>query len=460
MNKKIKIIVFILSLTLLSNKCNVTYENYKPNRQELDKNVPPKEMKLIEEVTLEETEELVLHDILMSDINNSCSILAVTDETNRTLNFYNYENGKILNFIKADLWLVDSIIASGIKPYNHFNKTYKYLNIKDYPNYKITPELTKLLLNTFMGARFVNDSTLIVSALLNAWKTTIDSNNLFDISNALVYCDINGNIKKFLPLESSSNLFPTSIPFFYNSQTKTIIMANEDSDRKIIQRKLDSIITFSIYDSVAHFIKQVSFLPETFTKSFLNNLEFSKIPQLCFIKDSCFISYGIDLTIYNLNNEKRFQLKNLPFKNDSGFLLIKEPMKEMYENSSKVAAPTINDSGFAYQSKISKFYISRVSKNKITRKIYDNLFPVKIANMINTGGTLTVWLYVIDSTVENGYYYILQEYTTEGKLLSQTNLFDKKEQKIRHIAYDSKHNYILIFLKSKEGWKLEKRKWS
>ncbi len=74
-------------------------------------------------------------------------------------------------------------------------------------------------------------------------------------------------------------------------------------------------------------------------------------------------------------------------------------------------------------------------------------------------GNIIVQLVVMDTTINNGYYYILQEYNTEGRLLSQTNIFDDKSSKIHYITFDNENNYLVIFRKSKILWAMERRKW-
>jgi hypothetical protein len=86
------------------------------------------------------------------------------------------------------------------------------------------------------------------------------------------------------------------------------------------------------------------------------------------------------------------------------------------------------------------------------------LFPIKIMDAFESDNKLYPIILVWDKNKPMGFYYMIQEYTSDGKLLREVKLDDEPENQIRRFAFNKYDKELVLFKKSKIGWTAEK--WS
>jgi hypothetical protein len=256
--------------------------------------------------------------------------------------------------------------------------------------------------------------------------TENDKQTLIDNRSGLYYFDNELNYSKMVVPEvlHSSYFLCDNYEILSNGD---IIGTSSNFEYK--KNANDSIITVARYDSTGKFLGNIGYLPEQYTANNLNYDEHWK-PLITTIQDEIFISYPRTNGIYSTNQKLRFNLTNLPFSNDSGFVLLHN-----------------------------YYRLLRLQNQRPNSKDIGKLMPFSIINTFNTNNNFSVILLVFDETEDLGFYYIAQEYDKTGNLLSHTKIYDEPENQIRHFAYDKYNNYLCVIRKNKEGWTLEKREW-
>jgi len=420
-------VLLLLVLFKCENNNSLKYEAIKCR---IDTTVLSRNLQLADSITIEENDELILNSIWNVDLNTEADKIIICDPNNRTCNLYNYKTGKIIKFLKAGNYLSDSVAISG-KEYPRFRwikyKSYKNILIQDYNKYGIENSHLKFLQNAFYVPRF-RESKVYFLSLIYCQTISVDNplDRLLSNRTAIVTCDSNLKIEKLSVLDLDDSSYAIPYNFFIKNDNIFFISATDFASWRYYE-KYSSLPLISKYNSDGSII-DISFrLSDNYSlaKSGYNIPWFTTIIGL---NEKIFFTTSCDLTVYSEKNLKQFDFKNLPYSNDSSFI---------------------------YYRKI----IDNLDNKKINSEKINKLFPIQIINGFAFKNNLVYQIVVYDESYSNGYYYILQEYSVEGDLISQTNIFDDKDNKIMHISFDEVNNYLLLFKKSKIGWTLEKREW-
>ena len=431
---------FIIILLLLT-KCtsdDFLIEGFKRIKHPVDKTIPSKRLNLIKSIRIEENQNLILSEILGADISPDGKKLLIADLVSKTLNLYDNKTGKIIKFLQANIFLNDSIASSNKNKFLFNCSSYRALKSNEYKKYGFNDE-TQILRNMFMKAKFINNDKIYALALIYPYSVNDAWQKL--IHNTPVIAVTNGNLKleKVIVFEVQSNQniktkpdmsYPIPFRFILDKKEDCFYIISTDYSKQKLSIMDPKLPAVAKYDLNGNYIKKVLYLPESYMKS-KGGYTLPHIAYINEIDNQKFFAFRIEDKIYNIDNKIRFKLKNLPYTNDSGFV---------------------------YYKKVAKF--SRINHIADPPEILKKIFPFRIFWTFTAKNHYNLVELIFDSTAANGdYYYILQEYTTKGKLLSQTIINDDLRNPIKYITFDNKNNYLVIFKKSKKGWTMEKRQW-
>jgi len=430
---KIVKIYLILFLILISNCSNNQSIDLLIEHNYVDTTFKSQKLDIVDKIELEENDSIIIHSIWASDINAHKNQMIICDPNNRLTVLFNYKTGRIFKTLRADLNLSDSLAASEriitkVKWRN--NKSFKYIKISDYPKYGLTSRDLKLISNSFFVPIFVDDSILI-STIIYCQSISPDNEKVVGNRTAIIRCDNNLKIINVNVLDINDQSYAIPYTFYYNKNNNKYIVSATDFAGWRHDKKTDSLPLISEFNYEGNIIENILYLSDKYSKSQSGyNIPWNS--KVTAMNNEIFFTISSDLCVYGIKNRRKFSLINLPFSNDTGFALYQK--MEYLLNNPEIGA-------------------EQQSKN-----LY-KLFPVQIINCFKGNNNVIIQLIVSDYDVKNDYYYILQEYSVEGDLISQTNIFDDKDNKIMHISFDEVNNYLLLFKKSKIGWTLEKREW-
>jgi len=435
-----KIIFFISILFLIAVKCNSkknVLSDFKSEKYLIDTNVFTQSLNFIDEVIIEETENLILNNISSADIDSKSNFLIITDPVNRTANLYDYKTGRIKGWLFADLNLSDSVAMSDKNPYKRYylgNKVLRYVRNEDSKQYGISEkEINTFLKNEFDVVKLINNKIYLLSLIYVTAISEDDSIKMPENNTCIIQCDYNLNIERVIVLENQLKSHSGIDGFLFFQKPNMFLVTAVQTTRQRYEGKIDSLPSISLYNNNGNFIEISSYLPELYCfKNAGYMLEYS--PSLAQINSEVFITYPYDLTFYKEKNIPRFKIKNLPFSNNHGFNYYK-----------KISNDIVNTD-------LNSDWNERY-------KIMNALFPIRIIRIFEGNNNIIAQILVNDTTIKNGYYYILQEYDSKGTLISQTNIFEEDDSKIQYMTFDNENNYLIIFKKSKNGWRMEKREW-
>ncbi|MFH1050358.1 MAG: hypothetical protein V1779_05430 [bacterium] len=434
------IIFLILLLFLTAVKCNFKnniLSDFKSEIYLIDTSILSRSLNFIDEIIIEENENLILNNISSADIDSKSNLLIITDPVNRTANLYDYKTGSIKGWLMAGLNFSDSVALSGKIPYKRYylgNKTLRYLTNEDSKQYGISEkEIKTFLKNEFNIAKFINGKIYLLALIHVVAISEDDSLKMPENNTSIIICDYDLTIEKIIVLENRLSAHSGPDGFIINQKDNIIFATSVKSTRQRYEKKTDSLPSISMYNTNGDFIEISSYLPDNYNfKNAGYNLE--HYPSLAQFNSEVFISFPYDLTIYKEKNIPRFKIKNLPFSNNPGFNYYK-----------KISDDIIN-------SDLNRDWNERY-------RIMNALFPIRILRIFEGNRNIIVQLLVMDTTIKNGYYYILQEYDFQGILISQTNIYEDVDSKIHFITIDNDNNILIIFRKNKDGWRMEKREW-
>jgi hypothetical protein len=432
MLRKIINLMFI-SLIISCSSPNKGEIDYKPFKMMVDSTFYSRDLELIESLEIEENENLILNEIYSLTINHELEQLVVCDPTNRTINLYDYKTGRIIGFRKAGIFLSDSLANSGRKyprlKWRNYEK-FEFVKLADYEKKGIDKSELRRLQNSFY-IPIISDNKLYVLTLL--YCQTISESNKKVITNrsSIIIFNTNLRIEKVIVTDSKSDLYPVPYTFNIDEKNKNFYVSATDFGNVQMYHKMDSLPLITKTDYNGDLKDGIFYLKDKYEKS-QAGYKIPWLPKIVEIQNELYITQACDLSIYGFDNKKKFDLYNLPFNNDTGFVLYTD--LKYYLDSPKLG-------------------LEQKRKNLI------KLFPVHIVNSFSALGNLILQILIYDESVENGYYYILQEYSVDGKLISQTNVDDDTENRIKYMYYDDVNNYLLFFRKGKEKWTLERRGW-
>jgi hypothetical protein len=430
------IIIALILLISCSFKNEINKIILENERFAIDSNIASRKLEIKETIYIEEKEQLILHNISGVDINPLTNELIICDPSNRSLNMYDLSTGKIKKFYKAGLSLSDSVAVSKRKmlktSWNGY-KSFKYIKIDEYKDYELSENNLALINNMLFVPRFIDNNLEVLSVIYcqAVAEDLTDKEKRISNNASIISFDDELNIKNVSILEITEKSYPVPYSFAKDKLKNSYLVSTSDYPRHSIDKKYDTLPAISEYNARGDYLETNFFLSKIYEES-LVGYGVPNMVNITEIYNKFFITLTADLNVYDKYNKKRFGIKNLPFTNDSGFALYCQYFSQL--NSPKIS----------YE----------IKKSNLLR-----LFPVHIINTFEISGNFVVQILVYDDLSEQGYYYIVQEYTPDGALLSQTNLYDDNEFKIKYLAYNREKNELIIFKKGKKRWVMEKRDW-
>ncbi|MBS3999282.1 MAG: hypothetical protein KGZ71_02235 [Desulfobulbaceae bacterium] len=425
---KIILITFV-TLTLISSNCTMKTQHileYKPEKlqtQNLNKiNIEPKGI-----IEIEEDENNIIQQITSVAIIGESNTLALIN--GKDLLFYDNTTGKFIKKIEATFEMTDLVAKSGRKPYIDSNYERRkvevpYISTTNYTQNGIDGEIAQQFIkNFFMSLKNINNTfysfgTIYCYYIGSSEKSIDNIPVLFVLNDEL-------NIESYVVMDLNKNSHAIAYDFYINNY----IYLSAPGMYKVpaFGGEFDSYPTAAKYDLEGNFIKSVSHMTNNYLlKGGLKNGWV--YPRFIEVNNHIMIVYPEELAVFG-ENKKLFDLQNLPFKNDSGFVYYQDYLRYC---RSKEMRPDID--------------------------VIARLFPIKIIDAFENENKFYPIILVWDKNKPMGFYYLIQEYTSDGKLLREVALDDEPENQIRQFAFNKYDKELVLFKKSKTSWTAEK--WS
>lgn len=428
MKKYTYLLMVVFSLTLISNKCTLhtkAMKEYTAKKQTVSSDYNSKNQKYINSFTIEEDEDNFISRI--SDIEINDEKLTIIDEVSGKINIYNYNDGKYIKSITPGQYIIDSVAKSKFKS-NNATQGIKYIQKEDYEKKGIDADYIRSFLRTyFLKIKYNRDEYKVLGLSYIPGEVEGSSKHYTDNRTFIGTFDKDFNLKNCYPLEVLKQSY--AVPFFINTlNSGNLIVSSSNFAFRDKKFGFDSMVTMSIYDYDGKFISNIGYMPEIYYK---NNLAYQEkwIPIVTTIENKPYIIYPREMKVYSENNKVNFELYNLPYSNDSGMTYI-----ELFYRAKSIKGENADP------------------------KELGKLVPLEVVYSFNRNNHLGVIYLVFDDNTDMGFYYILQVYTTNGKLISQANIYDDPNNQIHNFKYDSQNDILCIIKKNEEGWTLEKYK--
>lgn len=425
------IILIFCSFILIASRCTLKVDNilnYQPQAIKTAK-IENIKLELSESLNLYENEEFQIINITSAEFVNNGNQFCVINGS--SLAFYDTHSGKILKVHRPLAEFSDFVAKSGKLPYIdpkiiYRNEQSYFVESADYEKHGITKEMVNSFIkNRFSTVRCIDD-TIYASFTSYCPFVTSKSDRVYEnipiIFKFTPDFEIIDNIVIELKLNKHaiSRDFILLDDFIYFTITSQNYEFINNSDNK-------SIPTAAKYDIRGYYLETVSYQTENYLKKGGIQLPWV-VPRFVAVDGKVMFLYPDELSVFG-ENKKLFDLQNLPFSNDSGFVYYQDYLRYC---RSKEMKPDI--------------------------EVVSRLFPIKIVDAFENDNKLYPIILIWDKSKPMGFYYLIQEYTSDGKLLREVALDDEPENQIRQFAFNKHAQELVLFKKSKHGWIAEK--WS
>ncbi|MBS3999280.1 MAG: hypothetical protein KGZ71_02225 [Desulfobulbaceae bacterium] len=422
-------ILILLTFTLISPKCTMKTKHildYQPKVIETVK-IEKINLELSESLNLEENEDFILVNVTSAAFMNDGNHFGVINGSK--LAFYDSQTGKIVKVHIASTEFSDLIAKSGKTPYIDSNRRYRkeqshFLSKEEYLEHGITEELAdSFIKNRFSIVRNIND-TIYASLTAYCPFVTSKSEKVYDNIPIIFKFSKDFEISENVVLELKKDKHAISRDFI--STNKNLYSTVSSLYYEPINNSgFQSIPTVAKYDKKGNYLQTVSYQSPNYLTMGGKRLPWVA-PRIVSVGDNVMMLYPDELTVFG-ENKKMFELQNLPFKNDSGFVYYQDYQRYC---RSKEMQPEID--------------------------VMARLFPIKIMDAFESDNKLYPIILVWDKNKPMGFYYLIQEYTSDGKLLREVALDDEPENQIRQFAFNKYDKELVLFKKSKTSWTAEK----
>lgn len=424
-------LLLLLSLTLLltASQCTMKTQHildYEPKKLQTQ-NIPKINIELVGVIEIEEDENNIIQHVSAAAINGESNTLALIN--GKDLLFYENLTGKFIKKIEATFEMTDLVANSGRRPYidsnyNRRKNEVPYISTANYSENGIDGEIARRFIkNYFMSLKNINNTfyafgTIYCYYIGSSEKSIDNIPVLFKIDNEF-------NIDSHIVMDLRKNRHAVASDFHIN---KNLYLTSPGSYLEpVYGSDFQSYPTAAKYDLEGNFIEPIAYMTRNYLlKGGLKNGWV--YPKLIEVNNQIRMLYPEELAVFG-ENKKLFDLQNLPFNNDSGFVYYQDYQRYC---RSKEMRPEID--------------------------VMARLFPIKIMDAFESDNKLYPIILVWDKNKPMGFYYMIQEYTSDGKLLREVKLDDEPENQIRRFAFNKYDKELVLFKKSKIGWTAEK--WS
>ncbi len=426
----------MILIILLFNLLNGKDIEYKAEKLPLDTTVYYHILKLEETITLQENDSIIINRVNDIAFDTLYNRLILTEPTLKSALFFNYSDGSFCNNIKTNYNIQDSFIINNGKDYINFNKIKaEYMQSEDYIKNGLTESGLKLVNSTFNKISiyrnkyyFLTHMTIPSIYFDRSYKNALPNRPVLCVYNEelellKVISLVQENNWEYFPMNNIITILNDTI---YTDNYNHYAMLNINKVSKENIKEEYELLTISQHDLQGKKINHVGFLPNSLVNSYLN---YSFVEtQLTSLREKIYYAYQLDDYIYTLKNKIVFKFKNLPYYNLKGL----DSLYRLIQIKSK-----------------DNLFVDYNEKAKLCQ--------ISMIKLLNRKDNLLVLFTVYEEEHSLKMYYILQEYTIEGDLLSQTYFDDNPENQIKNVFYDSKNDYLCFLRKSKKGWTVEKR---
>ncbi len=413
----------MILIILLFNFLNGKDIDYKAEKLKLDPSIKSYEFNLEQTISLEENEYVILSTLADAKIFDNGNKLIVADNASFQRIIYNLNTGIIILVNKAGLELQDYYAINNIKSAQLNSDDYKYISSTDYDKYNYNEEDSKRYVTYTKKIQIVEDTLILFQNQFHLPRYKNANNRSTDNRMAITVYDTTFNLINIIPLETSTGVYVIGGAFLYLNNF--LYSSSTNYQYKLLE--FDSTVTLSKFNLKGNLINNIGYLPKANIDSKL--MYENSIPLITNIKEDIFITHPRDKYVYGQNNKIKFELRNLPFSNDSGYKIAYDLFMNYFNN---------HNTQYPYEERM-------------------KIFPISITDMFVRSNNLALLYLVYDYTDKKEYYLILQEYSKDGKIISHTKLYNDIDNTIFKVVYDSKNDYLCFLRKSKKGWTVEKR---
>jgi len=430
-------IMFILMLGCSRNPSVV--EQYTPERLPVDSSILPRVLIVQDTIYLEENDEIIIPSISSASISQNGNYIAITAPNARMMVLYDYKTGKVLNHLISDVSLSDIYAKSGRKPQDYPEigkyinmgfKNMEFITLNEWKQYEIDLQDTFLLNNMFTYASFINNQLFVMAIVYIQAINKITK--IKSVHNAMMMLNFDDKfqISEYIPIENHIDNYAIPGDFFIDSN-RNFYLTTSDFIRVSDYRKYDSLKIIGKYDSIGNIVETASFLPSFYTDYRIGYSVWYN-PIIRDVNKDVFVIYPPDNKVYDLYGNEKWHFTNLPFSNMNAFSLFEEYRQLLRKRGSITQDP----------------------------ELLQRLFPILVSDAFVANDKLVVIFVVYDKERSpTGYYFMLQEYEADGRLISQTYLIDNPENRIQKFVYDSYNDFLVLMKKSSAGWTMERVKW-
>ncbi len=440
MIKILHIFIFILLFTFTSCKSK-NKSNFKLESLKVDTTIYYHRLAEEEIINLEENDSIILSSISDFKLNFDNSEILICDNVLKSLITYNYSDGKLQNHYKSGLFIQDNLALTYdklVKMPNGF--AYNLIDTSRYDDIGLTSDYVKsIIISSFNNIleENINYLELLTYIMIPANSIYVKGNQILNLPINVVLDKNSGSITtfsffnfdsdKYFPL--SNNGVKVKNDYYVTGMNAQFIF---DYSQEKVKNKDDinkyELTTLTRHDSIGNLKSIVGKIPKSYLNS--NLLYEFLILKMINISDEIYYGYLFDENIYKENDKVAFTFKNLPYSNSKGLADLKILSSNRRKNNN----------------------LTPLNSNEIGQ-----LCPISMVKILNRKDNLLVFFKVYEEKHPLKYYYIIQEYTSKGELLTQTYFDDDPLNKIENFIYDTKNDYLCFLRKSKKGWTVEKR---
>ncbi len=397
-------------------------DKFEPDEIKID-NSYEKRFKIISKISIQENENAVLKSI--ADVDISDNKLYVLDYGSGNLTIYNINSGKLINILKPEINLSDSVCVKSFSPYFMNTLDYNYIDIKVRNHKRIIPLDRVKEMNQF-NRILIDENIYLLSTLRTyCYKKNKANDSLIANTAGLVEYDKNLNLLSVIPFANSYKGCPIAFDFIKTDNDEYYVVTS-DNIRQYYQNKLDSLPILGKYNNNGDFLKITNFLDDKLTKSYIGYGIDYQI-SLTKVDNDIFIATPYTSNIVNVANKNTFNLINLPFSNDKGF--------EYLEN---------ND--------------GNIDTSEVKNKYL--LFPVRTYRLFTRANSIIAISHILFSKQKKGVDFV-QEYSIDGTLIQQGQVEGNINNAVLQFIHYNKNDDLFYFFRkdNSKGWTMEVAKW-
>ena len=294
--------------------------NYQPQKIQTAA-IPKIELERESIVKLREDGYTTIGKIASVALNGKANAIAISNE--KELLFYDNSTGNLIKKIEAKFEMTDLVANSHRQPYIDSNVYYRlakvpYVPIKDYKTKKIDKDIAqKAIKNSFLSVRCINDE-FYASANIMCYFVAKTYDQVVDNVPVIFRFDENLNTDSYKVIEMNKNSHTIAYDFWINNHM--YVTSPGGYEVPAFGGEFESNPTASKFDLHGNYIETVAHMSQNYRLKGKFNL-FWVVPKFVELNQQILMLYPDELSVFG-EHKKLFDLQNLPFKNDTGFVFL------------------------------------------------------------------------------------------------------------------------------------------